>query len=667
MNNLIFPVLLLNIVAAHSKQDSLPGNLSLPSSEKELLELANYEKDSFKYSVEDYFTTPRQSEFQLSPKGNFISYRERDEKGNNQIYVKDIKNGKIYLSVNENEDPIIQYLWAGDEKLLFIKDKGGDENYHLFSASIDGKNIRDLTPFDGVTLSTIHMIKEQPDKIIVPLNKNNSEIFEPFKININTGEIELIYKNRNKKQPVDDFIFDQHGNLRAIVKQIDGIHYQLLYRSSNKEKFEEVVTCDWKDHFEILQFHPYNLNQAYVKTNIGRDKIAVILYDLRSKKVDSILFEHPDFDASNIKFSKMRGYEIDYYQYIGEKEMIVPVSVTFKTLHQKFEEQFNNYQYKIISRTDNEQKYLLLVSSDRLYGAYYLYDVQKNTFEKLINLMPQLKEEDMAEMKPITFKSRDGITINGYLTLPREASERKQVPLIVNPHGGPYGERDIWEFNPEAQLFASRGYGTLQINYRGSGGYGKAFYLAGSKEIGRKMLNDLEDGVKYVIEQGWVNREKVGIYGASYGGLAALGSLIKNPELYKCGVDYVGVSNLFTFINSFPSYWKPYMQEFYAQWYDPDIPEEKKIMELVSPALNVNKLNKPVFVIQGANDPRVNINESDQIVEKLRKKGYDVPYMVKYNEGHGFYHEENRIILYKCMMGFFSKHLKSTSSDIINH
>ena len=272
--------------------------------------------------------------------------------------------------------------------------------------------------------------------------------------------------------------------------------------------------------------------------------------------------------------------------------------------------------------------------------------------------MPQLKEQDMAEMKPISFKSRDGKTIHGYLTLPANYKKGNKVPVIVNPHGGPQGVRDNWGFNPEAQLFASRGYATLQVNFRISGGYGKEFMESGYGQIGRKCMDDVEDGLQYVINEGYVDKNKVAIYGASHGGYAVLRGMTKTPDLYTCGVDYVGVANLFTFMNSMPAYWKPYLKMIKTFWYDEEDPAQKAIMEEVSPINHIDKIKKPLFVVQGANDPRVNIDESDQIVEALRTKGIDVPYMVKYDEGHGFAKEANRIELYKAMMGFFAKNLK---------
>jgi dipeptidyl aminopeptidase/acylaminoacyl peptidase len=234
----------------------------------------------------------------------------------------------------------------------------------------------------------------------------------------------------------------------------------------------------------------------------------------------------------------------------------------------------------------------------------------------------------------------------------------KKVPLIVNPHGGPHYIRDSWGFIPEVQLFASRGYATLQVNFRISGGYGKDFLRAGFKQIGREVMDDVEDGVKYVMEQGCVDNNKIAIYGASHGGYATLMGLIKTPDLYVCGVDYVGISSVFTFLQAIPDYAKPFLKMIKEIWYEIDDPAEAEIAKEVSPIFHVDKIKKPLFVIQGANDPRVNINESDQMVSKLREKGFDVPYMVKYNEGHGFAREENRMDLYKCMMGFFVKHLE---------
>lgn len=639
----------------------LPGNPALPSSAEAISRLAATETGSYAYSVEDYFRQPRRSAFRLSPDGGYLAFRERNDEGKRPIFVQHLETGEITRVIDEGDELIGGYMWATEGRLLFVQDKGGDENHQLYAINIDGQEYKALTPFDGVKVMLLNELKDDPEHIILQMNKDNEQVFEPYRIHIETGELEKLYENTDISAPVMAWHFDKDGRLRALTRQENGTEYVFYYRLSEDEEFYEVVRTSWQDNFSLIGFdyQASSPHTAFVATNLQSDTVEIVRYDLEHGKVMESLFHHPEFDAGGMSRSRKRNYEIDFFSYTGEKDHIIPVSETYKKLHERFSKAFEGYEYSITSHTDAEDRFLVLIGSDRLYGSYYVYDAEADTLEKITDLMPGLKEEDMAPMHPFHFESRDGLRVYAYLTLPPSAGEGEEVPMIVNPHGGPYGPRDEWGFNPEAQLFASRGYATLQINYRGSGGFGKKFYLAGSKQIGRRMLDDLEDGVAAAIERFPVDAGRLAIYGGSYGGLATLGSLVKTPDLYRCGVDYVGVSNLFTFYKSFPPYWKPFMGQLRAQWFDFEDEAEQEIMKEVSPALNVDKITKPVYVVQGANDPRVNINESDQIVEHLRARGYDVPYMVKYNEGHGFRHEENRIELYKSMMGFFARYLKN--------
>jgi dipeptidyl aminopeptidase/acylaminoacyl peptidase len=648
-----------NFCIAQETKDSVPGNPDLVSSKEALMELSALEKEVYTYSVEDYFKKPEQSSFQFSPNGLFLSYLEKDENSKNHVYVKSTETNKVVRVVEEDKDLVRGYEWINDSRLIYAKDKGGDENYHLFTVDLDGNNHIELTPFDGVKVNILNSLKDQKDYMIIQMNKDNPQIFEPFKINVNNGQLNKLFENKDPNNPIISYYFDKNGSLKAYTQQQNGTEYVIYYRTGINNAFEKIIKTTWKDNFSIIDFNYItdNPHDAYVISNIESNTNEIILYDFEKKEIIEKVYSNKTFDVNGISFSKKRGHEIDYYFYTGEKSVVIPVSETYKNLHKKFTKEFGAYDFDIVSKTDDEDKFLIHITSDKLYGVYYFYDVLKNKFKEIFNLMPSLNPIDMVEMRPIKFTSRDGLTIYGYLTIPKQAKNNK-VPLIVNPHGGPYGPRDYWGFNPENQLFASRGYATLQVNYRGSGGFGKEFYLAGNKQIGRKMLNDLEDAVTYVKSLDLIDEEKIAIYGSSYGGLATLGSLVKTPNLYKCGVDYVGVSNLFTFFKSIPPYWKPYLGQVYEQWYDENSSVDQAIMKQVSPALNVDKITKPVFVIQGANDPRVNIDESDQIVKNLRDKGFDIPYMVKYNEGHGFGHEENRLELYRAMMGFFAKHLK---------
>ncbi len=639
-------------------EKTIPGNPKLPSTDKALTELAALGDGNFTYSVEDYFAKPKASTFRFSPDGKYMSYREKDENGKRHVFVKDIASGKVSRAIEEKEELIRGYGWINNERLVFLMDQGGDENYHVYAVNIDGGDQKDLTPFEGVRADFSELLKEDKDHIIVQMNKNNPQVFEPYKVNVVSGEMEQLYKNDDAANPIMGYNFDKDGKLKGFTRIRDGVE-QDIYYAKEEGDFTLLKSLNWKDAFSIVRFDyaTENPHDAYVVSNLENDKAEILLYDLKNDKVIKKVFSNDDYDVSDLSISRKRNYELDYFSYEGDKQVIVPVSDYYKKLHSKFEKQFEGRQYSISDYTDDENNLLLYVSSDKLYGKYYSYDVKKDEFKELFNLMPQLKEDDMAEMRPITFKSRDGVTLHGYITLPKAAIDGQKVPVIVNPHGGPQGIRDSWGFNPEAQLFASRGYATLQVNFRISGGYGKEFLESGFKQIGRKAMDDVEDGLQYVIEQGWVDKDKAAIYGGSHGGYAVLRGLTKTPDLYACGVDYVGVSNLFTFMKTIPPYWKPYLKIIKEIWYDEDIAEEKAIMEEVSPVYQIDKIKKPLFVVQGANDPRVNIDESDQIVSALRNKGFDVPYMVKYDEGHGFGKEENSIALYKSMMGFYAKHL----------
>lgn len=642
-----------------------PGNTTLPSSESTLSTLASKETGTYKYSVEDYFKTPEAYSFKLSPDGKFISYLKRRESGERDLYIKETATQKERLLIKQEEDLIRGYYWANDTRILYLQDKGGNENHHVFGVDITGENKKELTPFSDVKVNIIEALKEDEEHIIVQMNKDNPQQEEPYRLNVNTGEITKLYTVKDGEPPVSSYNFDKEGNLRAINRIVDGINMELLYKIDGE--FQQIKVTEFGDTFAISSFNPNTKNpdDAYVISNLEGDKIEIQLYDLKQNKKIKTLYHNDTFDVSSLALSRNRNYEIDYFAYEGERTVIVPVSSTYKKIYDRLQSEFGEKQFFTVGKTDDETQYMVVVTSDKIVGEYYLYDIDKDSVTLLYKILPHLKAENMASMKPIKFKSRDGLTLYGYITLPQEYKNGQKLPLIVNPHGGPQGIRDSWGFNPVAQLFASRGYATLHVNFRVSGGYGKAFLKAGFGEIGRKAMDDVEDGVDFTVDQGWIDKDRIAIYGGSHGGYAVLRGMTKTPEKYACGVDYVGVSNLHTFMNSIPPYWEKYRDLLYKIWYNPNIAEEKTIMDEISPALHVDKITKPLFVVQGANDPRVNINEADQIVETLRNNGVEVPYMVKYDEGHGFAKEENQLALYKTMMGFFAEHLKDKNIEPI--
>lgn len=641
-------------------QKEMKGNTKLPSTQAEIERLIQLGETNRQYTVQDYFSRPKASGFKLSPNGKYLSYREKDDLTKRHIYIKNIEDGTVTRIVEEGEELIRGYGWANNERIFFAKDQGGDENYHIFAVDITGENLQDLTPFEDVKASIIHGLKEDNDHIIISLNKNNPQIFEPYKLNVFSGTLIQLYENSDPENPIQDYTFDKDGTLRAYTKLKNGVQNELYYKNLETQEFELHIATNWDDAFDISMFNypSGNDNEVYIRTNLDLDKTRIILYDFAKKSIVKEVFNHPIYDVSGMSVSRKRNYEIDYFAYNGEKYVIIPESDFYKKIHQDMTKEFPDKEVYITDHDDDEQIFLIMVQSDKLFGTYYEYDVNDGSFKLLYDLMPHLKESDMAPMQPIQFTSRDGLTLHGYITLPKDAIIGKKVPLIVNPHGGPQGVRDSWGFNSEAQLFASMGWATFQVNFRISGGYGKEFLRAGFKQIGRKLMDDVEDGVCFVLEKGWIDKEKIAIYGASHGGYATLMGLVKTPDLYCCGVDYVGVSNIFTFFESFPEYWKPYKDIVKQIWYDLDNEEERKIAKEVSPYYQIDKIKKPLYVVQGANDPRVKIGESDQIVEGLRNRGIEVPYLVKYDEGHGFAKENNSIEFYQSMIGFLYQYLK---------
>jgi dipeptidyl aminopeptidase/acylaminoacyl peptidase len=306
-----------------------------------------------------------------------------------------------------------------------------------------------------------------------------------------------------------------------------------------------------------------------------------------------------------------------------------------------------------VSHSRDEGRFVVHSGGDRTMGAYWLLDAERSTLEHLFPVSPWLDEAAMAEMRSIRYTSRDGLAIRGYLTVPA-GQEPRGLPLVVNPHGGPWA-RDVWGFNPEVQFLASRGYAVLQMNFRGSAGFGRRFLEASFGQWGLTMQDDVTDGVRWAIEQGIADPARVAIYGGSYGGYAALSGLTKTPELYACGVSYVGVSNLFTWMAAIPPYWKPYLEMMHEMVGHPE--RDRKRFEETSPLFRVERIRAPLFVAQGANDPRVRKEESEQIVAALERRGVPVRYLVKEDEGHGFHNEENRFEFYRALEEFLAEHL----------
>ena len=482
---------------------------------------------------------------------------------------------------------------------------------------------------------------------MIGLNKRNPQYFDPYSINIETGEMKVLFQN---DENYGNWVTDHTGVIRMATKT-DGINTTYYQRAKETDSFDSILTTTYKDFFDV-QFFTFDNKNIYVSSNMNRDKSEIIEYDLNAKKEIKKIYSNPEYDVDGLSYSHKRKV-LTMANYTSWKGKHYFLDKETANEYKKMREKFKGYEVGIYGSNNDEDKFIVWTGNDKLAAKYYFYDKKTGETKFLANAMPWLNEDEMATMKPIEYKSRDGLTIHGYLTLPK-GIEAKNIPVVVNPHGGPWS-RDNWGFNPEAQMLANRGYGVLQMNYRGSTGYGKDFFLKSSKQWGRAMQDDITDGVHWLIKEGIADPKRIAIYGGSYGGYATLAGVTFTPDLYACAVDYVGVSNMFTFMKTFPPYWKPYI----AMWHElvGDPAKDSVLLAETSPALHVDKIKTPLFVAQGANDPRVNKAESDQMVEALKKRGINVEYMVKNDEGHGFANENNRIDFYKAMDAFFAKYL----------
>lgn len=596
--------------------------------------------------VRDFFKNPEKVSYTISPNGKYIAYLAPWEKRMN-IFVQQRGSEDAKRITAFTDRDIMTCFWGNDDIILFAKDKDGDENFHLYSVGINGGIEKDITPFENVRCNIIDELYDSETDILIELNNRVPEVFDVYRLNYQTGELEMVVQNPGN---ISSWICDHEGIVRAAVST-DGVNTSILYRQNDKEDFKVVLTTNFKDTLRPL-FFTFDNKHVYAASNLARDKSAIIKFDLSSAKEMEVIYENREVDVNLLAYSKKRKV-LTSAVYVTWKRERKFFDAESEELFRTLESKLKGYEITIADLNKNEDVFIVRTYSDRSMGSYYIFDKNTGDLQKLTDVSPWINENEMCEMKHLIYNSRDDLEIHAYLTLPI-GIEPKNLPVVINPHGGPW-HRDEWGYNPEVQFLANRGYAVLQMNFRGSTGYGRKFWEASFMQWGKTMQDDITDGVEWLIKQGIADPKRIAIYGASYGGYAALAGLVFTPDLYSAGVDYVGVSNLFTFMESIPPYWKPYLEMLYEMVGNPV--KDKEYMRNASPVFHVDKIKSPLLIAQGRQDPRVNVKESDQMVEALEKRGIDVPYMVKDNEGHGFHNEENRFDFYEAMEKFLAKHL----------
>ncbi|MGH7605156.1 MAG: alpha/beta fold hydrolase [Gemmatimonadaceae bacterium] len=607
-----------------------------------------------------FFGNPEIAGAQISPDGRYVSFL-KPYKDTRNIWVKGINDSyaNAKLITNDTKRPIPGYFWSRDGKyILFVQDQGGDENFNVYAvdpaaAPVAGAAVpvaRNLTDAKGVRAEIFSVPKNDPDIIYVGLNDRDKAWHDLYRVRISTGERTLVRQNTER---ISGWLFDNAGNLRLATRTTDAGDTEILRVDPNG--FAQVYSCSVFESCGPDRFSKDD-SKVYIETNKGTpDLTRLVLFDPATKTeqlVESDPMNRVDFGGAI--FSDLTN-DLVATTYADDRTRIYWKNPNWESDYKLLQSKLPGKEVNVTSTTNDERIWMVVASSDREPGERYIFDrnTKKLTFQ--YRAYDKLPRAALAVSKPISYASTDGLVIPAYLTLPVGVAP-KNLPLVVFPHGGPWA-RDNWGYNPIAQFLANRGYAVLQPNFRSSTGYGKKFLNAGNNEWGQKMQDDLTNGVRYLVAQGTVDPKRVGILGGSYGGYAVLAGLAFTPDVYAAGVSIVGPSNLLTLLKSIPPYWESVRTVFNERMGNPNTPAGLAQLRRQSPINSADKIKAPLLVVQGANDPRVNRSESEQIVVALRERGFPVEYILAPDEGHGFARPINNLVLFTAAEKFLAKHL----------
>ncbi|MGA2672811.1 MAG: alpha/beta fold hydrolase [Terracidiphilus sp.] len=605
------------------------------------------------------FGNPEIAAAELSPNGQYLAFL-KPWKDTRNIYVKAVGEpfSAARLLTTESKRPVAGYLWTRDSKyIVYAKDNDGDENFNVYAvdpsakaaAGADAPPSRDLTGLKGVRVALYEAPKSDPDILYIGLNDRDKAWHDLYKLKISTGEKTLLRKNTDR---IVGWTFDLKGQLRLATRNADNGDTEIL--RVEPDKLTQVYSCTVFEACAPLHFLPDG-SRVYMETNKDANLTSLVLFDPATGKTEMVESDPlGKVDFGGAIFSEATDQLVEtYYEYDRAKAYYRDKA--YGDDNHWLEKQFPGKDIKVTSHTRDERYWLFTATSDQEPGQTLLFDRKTRALTPQYTIWEKLPRQDLAEMKFVTYKSSDGLEIPAFLTLPKGVPA-KNLPTLIMPHGGPWA-RDVWGYNPLAQFFANRGYAVLEPNFRGSTGYGRKFLDAGNLEWGRKMQDDLTWGVKYLVAEGIADPKRVGILGGSYGGYATLAGVAFTPGTYAAAVDIVGPSNLITLMESIPPYWEAARKMFAVRMGDVSTPEGKALLTERSPLNFTSKIETPLLVAQGANDPRVNRREAEQIVIALRDRGFPVEYILAPDEGHGFARPVNNLALFMESEKFLALHL----------
>ena len=581
------------------------------------------------------FGNPEKVSPKLSPDGTRLAWIAPDAKNVLQVWVRTVGKEDDKAVTADKKRGIRQYLWAENNKtLLYLQDADGDENWHLYGVDLDSGSVRDYTAFQGVQARVTATDVNHPEEILVSLNVRDKRLHDVYRLNLPTGALVVDTPNPGD---VAGFAADAQFQIRAAQVATPEGGTEIRVRDDAKSPWKTWIKVGPDEILDFLDFTADG-KSAYVLSSVGSDTARVVERNIATN-AERVLASSAEVDAEGTLIDP-RTHVLQAVRFAPGRARWTVTDPSVKADLEGIAKLFDG-DFAVINRDSKDGVWLVGFTSDHGPVRYYAWSraEKKGTF--LFVQQPKLEGLALASMKPVVIPTRDGLTMHGYLTLPVGVAP-KNLPMVLFVHGGPWA-RDVWGYNSSAQWFANRGYACLQINYRASTGYGKKFLNAGNRQWGLKMHDDLIDAVQWATRQGIADSKKVAIYGGSYGGYAALAGLTVTPQTFACAVDIVGPSNIKTLIASIPPYWKPIRSMFDVRMGNVDDPKDAELIHNASPLFRADKIVRPLLIGQGANDPRVNQAESEQIVSAIEKNGGKVTYVIYSDEGHGFARPENRI------------------------
>ncbi|MBD1941030.1 S9 family peptidase [Coleofasciculus sp. FACHB-712] len=593
------------------------------------------------------FGNPERTSPRLSPDGKYLAYIAPDEKNVLQVWLRTVGQEDDRQLTADKKRGIRIFFWTYNaDQLMYMQDSDGDENFHLYSVNIHSNIVRDLTPFQGVKAQPVDLDPKFPDQVLVGMNLNDLQKFDVYRINLANGAVDLYAENPGN---VVSWTVDAQFQVRAATAATPDGGSDLLFRETSQGDWETLRHWGPDDEGGAVSFSEDG-KTLYISGSHDANASRLIAFDVTTRE-ETVIAEDPQYDLGGIVIHPITRViqAVSFYKEKQEWQVLdQSIAADFEAIAQ-----IRPGEFGISSRDLADKNWLVAFLTDDGPVYYYAYNRDSKTSTLLFSNKPTLEGLSLASMQPISYQAQDGLTIHGYLTTPVGITAQN-LPTVLLVHGGPWA-RDTWGYDPQAQWLANRGYAVLQVNFRGSTGYGKAFVNAGNREWAAKMHDDLIDAVNWLVQQGISDPQKIAIMGGSYGGYATLVGLTFTPDVFACGVDIVGPSNLITLMQSIPPYWEPLKANFYYRV--GNLETEEEFLKSRSPLFFVDRITKPLLIAQGANDPRVKQAESEQIVEAMQKANKPVEYALYTDEGHGFARPENRLHFYAIAEEFLSKYL----------